>query len=160
MDIKADNETIYSRFSHWVACQQDAPAVAEDGRAVSYRQLDRMANAIMSKFYGKEYQAVGIVMSHSIEMMAAILAVLKSGAAYVPTEPSLPKERIDYMMSTAGVEFVINDEYCRDLPDVGPHPDRSNPRRSGLHTLHFRHIGATKRSGGGKPQCSKLCGSF
>lgn len=127
MDIKADNETIYSRFSHWVACQQDAPAVAEDGRAVSYRQLDRMANAIMSKFYGKEYQAVGIVMTHSIEMMAAILAVLKSGAAYVPAEPSLPQERIDYMMSTAGVEFVITDEYCRDLPDAGPHPDRSNP---------------------------------
>lgn len=47
--------------------------------------------------------------------IAARLAVLKSGAFYVPTEPSLPQERIDYMMHTACVDFVINDNYCKHL---------------------------------------------
>ena len=122
-----DSKTIYSRFSRLAAVQPDADAVVEDGRSISYRDLDVMANAIMSKFYAKRYPAVGIVMSHGIEMIATMLAVLKSGAAYVPAEPSLPRERIDYMMRTAGVDFVITDDYCRDLPGAEPLPDRSVP---------------------------------
>lgn len=66
-------------------------------------------------------------MSHGIEMIAAMLAVLKSGAAYVPAEPSLPKDRIDYMMDSAGVSLVITDDYCRDLPAAKSFPDRSTP---------------------------------
>lgn len=123
-----DSKTIYSRFSQWVTSQPQAPAVVEDGRSVTYRELDVMANAMMSGFYEKGYKAVGIVMSHGIEMIAGMLAVLKSGAAYVPAEPSLPQERIEYMMRTAGVEFIITDDYCRDLPVDASHlPDRSTP---------------------------------
>lgn len=123
-----DRDTIYSRFSKWVETQPEAVAVAEDGRSATYRQLDTLANAIMAKFYDREYQAVGIVMNHGIEMIAAILAVLKSGAAYVPAEPSLPRKRTDYMMRTAGVDLVITDDYCRDLPEAEPLPDRSTPQ--------------------------------
>lgn len=120
-------KTIYGTFYIQVKSLPDAPAVTEDGRTVTYRQLDEMANAIMSKFYEKGYKTVGLVMSHGIEMIAAMLAVLKSGAAYVPAEPSLPAERIDYMMDTAGAAFVITDDYCRDLPHAAPLPDRSVP---------------------------------
>ena len=107
--------------------QPDAVAVTEDGRSTTYRELDRMADAIMAKFRTEHYAAVGIVMSHSTEMIAAMLAVLKSGAAYVPAEPSLPQERIDYMMRTAGVDFIITDEFCRSLPSSEPLPDKSVP---------------------------------
>ena len=120
-------ETIYQRFYKWVKQQPSAAAVVEDDRSVTYRELDNMANAIMSKFYKKQYSAVGIVMSHSVEMIAAMLAVLKSGAAYVPAEPSLPQNRIDYMMHTAGADFIITDEYCRHLPETKLLPDRSAP---------------------------------
>lgn len=122
-----DRNTIYARFSRFVATQPDARAVAEDGRSATYRELDSMANAIMSKFYADSPAAVGIVMSHGIEMIAAMLAVMKSGAAYVPAENTLPAERIDYMMETAGVSLVITDDYCRDLPAAEPLPDRSTP---------------------------------
>lgn len=122
-----DRSTIYSRFSQWVVRHPDAMAIVEEGRSATYRELDAMANAIMSKFYSKQYPTVGVVMSHGIEMIAAMLAVLKSGAAYVPAEPTLPKERIDYMMRTAGVDLVITDSYCRNLSDAEPLPDRSVP---------------------------------
>lgn len=121
------NNTIYSRFSQWVKSQPDAVAVTEDGRSTTYRELDRMADAIMAKFQTEHYAAVGIVMSHSTEMIAAMLAVLKSGAAYVPAEPSLPQERIDYMMRTAGVDFVITDGFCRNHPSSEPLSDKSVP---------------------------------
>lgn len=119
------NKTIYKRFSQWIELQPDAIAVVEDDRSVTYRELDIMANAIMSKFYAEKYAAIGVVMNHGIEMIAAMLAILKSGAAYVPAEPSLPQERIDYMMHTAGAEFIITDEYCHNLPEVQPLSDRS-----------------------------------
>ena len=120
------NNTIYSRFSQWMKSQPDAVAVTEDGRSTTYRELDRMADAIMAKFRTEHYAAVGIVMSHSTEMIAAMLAVLKSGAAYVPAEPSLPQERIDYMMRTAGVDFVITDGFCRNLPSSEPLSDHGS----------------------------------
>lgn len=93
--------TIYSRFSQWVARQPDAMAIVEDGRSVTYRELDAMANAIMSKFYSKQYPTVGVVMSHGIEMIAAMLAAIKSGAAYVPAEPTLPKRWMTYRLRAA-----------------------------------------------------------
>lgn len=124
-DNKMKKRTIYDRFSYWAELQPDAIAVVEDGRSITYRELNNLTNAIMSKFYSKQYSTIGIVMSHRIEMIAAILAVLKSGGAYVPAEPSLPQARIDYMMQTAGVKFIITDNYCRDIPQTKLLMDRS-----------------------------------
>ena len=123
MNIK----TIYSTFARWVKLQPDAIAVVEDGRSATYRELDEMADAIITKFGHQPYRAIGLVMSHGIEVTAAMLAILKNGSAYLPAEHSLPTERIRYMMQTAGVEFVITDEFCRQLPKPGHFSDRSLP---------------------------------
>lgn len=119
--------TIYGKFNEWVRRQPEATAVVEDGRSVTYGELDELSNSIMAKFWPRHSAFIGIVMSHGIEMVAAMLAVLKSGAAYVPAEPTLPAERIGYMMRTTGVKLVITDEYCRHLPDAAPFPDASRP---------------------------------
>lgn len=110
-----NSSTIYSKFKETVNKYPDAPAVIEDDRILTYSELDSMVNSIMAKFYDSKPDFVGIVMHHGAEQIAAMLAVLKSGAAYVPAEPSLPQERIDYMMHTAGVKMIITDNYCRNL---------------------------------------------
>ena len=122
------NMTIYSRFKEMADRIPDAPAIVEDDRTVSYSQLADMADCILEKFYDRAPRFVGIVMSHGAEQIAAMLAVLKSGAGYIPAEPSLPQERIDYMMQTAGVDLIINDNFCRHLecPDKRM-ADRSTP---------------------------------
>lgn len=94
---------------------------------MTYRELDCIADRILARFADSRYPCIGIVMSHGIEMIAAMLAVLKSGAAYVPAEPTLPKDRIDYMMKSVGVTLVITDEYCMNLPPASHIPDRSTP---------------------------------
>lgn len=122
------NDTIYSRFAVWVNRNPDAVAIVEDGRTVTYGELDAMADAILDKFAMMRPDFVGIVMSHGAEMVAAMLAVLKSGAAYVPAEPALPRERIDYMMQTAGVSLVITDDFCHNLTATPiSHEDKSSP---------------------------------
>lgn len=122
------NETIYSSFKNWVEKQPEATAISQDGITVSFRQLDRYANAILAKFINERHAFVGIVMQHGFMQIAAMLAVLKSGAAYVPAEPTLPSDRIRYMMENAGVKLVIDDNFCQDIiPTTKEFEDKSTP---------------------------------
>ena len=82
-------------------------AVQDGSRALTYAQLDALADTIAAAFPDRNPAFVGIVMDHSVEMIASILAVLKAGAAYVPAEPSFPVERIRYMMKESDVDFII-----------------------------------------------------
>lgn len=125
------SSTIYSRFHHQAAGHPDALAVAEDGRTATFAELDLLSARVAAALAaGSDAPAVGIVMTHGIEMIAAMLGVLRTGAAYVPAEPSLPADRISYMMKTAGVKTVIDDDFFRSLPaEVSPQvvADRSTP---------------------------------
>lgn len=120
--------TIYGRFKKVVEKYPDAQAVVEDGLTLSFSQLDNLADRILSKFNTSDNKFIGIVMQHGALQIAAMLAVLKSGAAYIPAEPFLPKERIDYMMRNAGVSLIIDDKFCHNLPSHSKElPDRSTP---------------------------------
>lgn len=122
-------DTIYGRFKEQVDRQPDATVVYQDDVKISFSQLDKIADAILSKFRNQKYEFIGIVMRHGYMQVAAMLAVLKSGAAYVPAEPSLPVDRIKYMMRNAGVKLVIDDDFCKDLV-IGNEefPDESDPQ--------------------------------
>lgn len=123
----SDN-TIYGVFKKVVKQQPSSPVVYEDGRRVTFRELDALVNSILRKIGDKPHSFIGIVMHHGIMQIAAMLAVLKSGAAYVPAEPSLPQNRIRYMMKNAGVKLVIDDDFCRDIkPTEEDYPDSSKP---------------------------------
>ena len=99
--------SIYSEFREKVVAMPDAMAVQDGSRALTYEQLDALADTIATGFPTRNPAFVGIVMDHSVEMIASILAVLKTGAAYVPAEPSFPIERIRYMMKESDVDFII-----------------------------------------------------
>ena len=102
-----DMQSIYSEFREKVAAMPDAMAVQDGSRALTYEQLDALADTIATGFPTHNPAFVGIVMDHSVEMIASIIAVLKTGAAYVPAEPSFPIERIRYMMKESDVDFII-----------------------------------------------------
>ncbi|MCH5235923.1 MAG: amino acid adenylation domain-containing protein [Muribaculaceae bacterium] len=122
------DRTIYGRFKEIVDKYPEMPAVIQDGSTVSFSQLDELVDRILCNFYDQNYKFIGIVMEHGVYQIAAMLAVLKSGAAYIPAEPFLPKARVDYMMKNAGVKLVINDEYCKNLPIPNQHlSNRSTP---------------------------------
>lgn len=122
------NDTIYGKFKAQVNAHPDSVAILQDGLSLTFAGLDNLADRILTKFKNENYPLVGIVMSHGAYQIAAMLAVLKSGGGYVPAEPSLPKQRIDYMMKTAEVKLVIDDDFCLDLPEADPDlADRSRP---------------------------------
>jgi D-alanine--poly(phosphoribitol) ligase subunit 1 len=103
-------ETIYSLFRKQVEERPEALAVMDDKRQLSFNQLDRLVDTIASRFLTNQAKFIGIVMDHNVELIASILAVVKTGAAYVPAEPSFPVERIRYMMKECDVDFLITHE--------------------------------------------------
>lgn len=129
-------KTIYSRFKSRVNATPDAVAIIEDGRSFTYAELDKLIDAILRKFYGENHKFVGIEMTHCAEMIASMLAVLKSGGAYVPAETSLPPDRRDYMMERAGVKLIIDDEYCRNLAEGLPVTDDRSSADSPAYVLY------------------------
>ena len=109
-----ETQSIVSAFQKIVQENPTAAAVFDSRRHLSYGELARLADSIAARL-PEGCRRVGIVMDHSVEMIAAILAVLKCGAAYVPSEPGFPRQRIRFMMEDAGVEAVITHGKYREL---------------------------------------------
>ncbi len=101
-------KTIYEAFKEQVEARPDALAVMDEQQRLTYAELDALANEIAGSFPVEHPAQVGIVMPHGVSQIATILAALKTGAAYVPAEPTFPKERIKYMMREC--DFVVTDE--------------------------------------------------
>ena len=137
--------TIYSRFKELVKNDPDHPAVIDERSCVNYAGLDRLVDSLISRFPSFIPARVGIVMDHSVEMIGSILAVIKSGAAFVAVEPDFPPERLTTFLIENGVDFVITQEkyagLVRDFtrliitsevfidPALHPLPDRSQANR-------------------------------
>lgn len=102
--------TIYDLFREQVAKQPDATAVFDERRRITFLELNKLADTIATGFPVTRPKFVGVVMDHSVEMVASILAVLKLGAAYIPVEPSFPTERIRFIMKECNVDFVITQQ--------------------------------------------------
>jgi amino acid adenylation domain-containing protein len=88
---------------------------------MSYAELDaranRLARHLVSLGAGPE-QLVAVAIDRSAELVIAILAVLKSGAAYLPVDPGYPADRIDFMMSDAAPVVALTTRAARlRLPD-------------------------------------------
>ena len=104
-------------FKEIVEKQPEATAVIENKRTMTFQELSDMVDMIADSFPDGT-KAVGIVMRHRAEMIASILAVLKTGAMYIPAEPIFPTGRIHYMMDEANVDFVLTEmQFASKLED-------------------------------------------
>src|SRR3984885_2930102 len=88
-------------FAERVARTPDAVAVTFEGRSMTYREVEEAANRLAHLLAGHGAgpgECVALLLSRSAEAIVAILAVLKTGAAYLPIDSGLPAERIGFML--------------------------------------------------------------
>jgi len=107
--------TIHGLFEEQVQKGCDRVAVVVTGAGYfSYGALELKANRLARYLLdAQKIQAddrVGILLNSSIELAAAVLGILKAGAAYVPLDPLLPEERMKYMIDDADIAVVISEE--------------------------------------------------
>ncbi|MEU7871446.1 amino acid adenylation domain-containing protein [Dactylosporangium sp. NPDC049140] len=89
----------------------DAPAVVFEGRSMSYRELDGRADALAARLRADGAgpgRIVGVHAERGPQLVVALLAALKSGAAYLPLDPDNPPERTAFMVSDAEPVAVLS----------------------------------------------------
>lgn len=88
----------------------DETLVVAGQRGLSAAELEARANRLARHLQSLGVCPgvyVGIGLGRSLELMVALLAVVKAGGAYVPLDPGYPRERLDHMVSAAGLKLVI-----------------------------------------------------
>ncbi|MFM9599127.1 amino acid adenylation domain-containing protein [Streptomyces turgidiscabies] len=107
-------------FAEQVRLRPDDIALVFEDTALTYAELDdragRLAAALIARGAGPE-RVVALAVPRSAELIVAEVAVLKSGAAYLPVDTDYPADRISYMLADAGpVCLVTTEEVAEDIP--------------------------------------------
>lgn len=95
-----------------------AIAVQFEDRALTYDELNRQANRLarfLRRRGAKADVPIAVCLERSTDMVLALLAILKSGAAYVPLDPDLPVERLEFLLADLSPPVVMTHERHRDL---------------------------------------------
>ncbi|WP_099965240.1 non-ribosomal peptide synthetase [Streptomyces sp. JV178] len=111
---------LVDRFEAMAAKHADRTAVTCGDRSLTYRELDRRANALALEFVDRGVSAgdlVALALDRDLEMVVCILATLKAGAVYVPVDPGYPQDRIRTTVEDADVRLVVGTpEVCALFP--------------------------------------------
>ncbi|MFF8812629.1 AMP-binding protein [Streptomyces pactum] len=103
----------------------DHPAVVFEGTRLSYAELNaranRLARLLVAHGAGPE-RRVAIAVPRSPELVTTLLAVLKTGAAYVPVDPGYPAERIAYILGECRPALLLTTAATEDLPGAADTP--------------------------------------
>ncbi|MBI1822713.1 MAG: FkbM family methyltransferase, partial [Nitrospirae bacterium] len=96
-------------------------ALRAGGAEFSYVELDELANRLAQVLRtrgGARGNRIGICLERGSDMLAVVLAVLKTGASYVPLDPSFPKERLKYMAEDAKLTLLVTRSSLADFFDI------------------------------------------
>lgn len=125
-----DNAREYSRsaclhelFETQAERTPNSVAVMSDGGSLSYRELDQRANQLahLLRSLGAGPDArVALLLERSVEMIVALLGILKAGCAYVPLDPDYPVARLRFMLADSGAAVLLTDSRLAAPDAPGP----------------------------------------
>ncbi|WP_210587076.1 non-ribosomal peptide synthetase [Streptomyces sp. GESEQ-35] len=120
--------TVDALVRHRVAADPDAVAVVTDnGTELTYSQFDARVNALTHLLIDEGVRVgdrAAIAMTRSVDLVVALTAVMRAGAAYVPIDPGYPTERIKHILDNAAPSVVITDQHTAETHKkaLGEHP--------------------------------------
>ncbi len=101
---------VHQQFEAQAARTPDATALVFQNKSLSYRELDARANQISNALIEKGVAPgdfVAVCVNRSTDLVAALLGVMKAGAAYVPMDPSYPRDRLAIMLEDSAAKVVV-----------------------------------------------------
>ena len=139
-------QAIHRLFEEWAERTPDAPAVSFGDRTLSYAELNRWADGLARRLRGLGVGAeslVGLMAERSPEMIAGLIAILKTGGAYLPLDPVYPQERLAFFLADSGTVLVLaQPALVQRVPEASarvillePHP----PEEGGLAHVSTAH---------------------
>ena len=138
------SQCVHEVISSQVERTPDAVAVQVGDTTLTYRQLDDRAAAIASRLVqagAGPGTVVAVLLDRTPDLVAAVLGILKSGAAFLPLDPRQPAARNTFCINDAGANIVLTDHQLPtggdavtatviNLGDPGPHAPRQGARSS------------------------------
>ncbi|HEX7306424.1 amino acid adenylation domain-containing protein [Lentzea sp.] len=123
-------QNLPSAVDRAVRSAPDVPAVEYDGVVLTYAELDVragvLARALASRGAGPE-TVVAVAVPRSVELVVALLAIVRTGAAYLPLDPDYPAERTAHMVEVARPALTLGlaevRDWTGDAPLTAPLPD-------------------------------------
>ena len=104
---------LHELFLRQAALTPDAIAVRRESRELTYRQLDessaRLAQRLSARGVAAETR-VGVCLANPVDMIVAIVAVLRSGGVYLPLDINYPVDRLRYMLADSGAALLVMDD--------------------------------------------------
>ncbi len=126
-DAAGSQDMLHTLFTKQVALRRDEPAVITASMTVTYGDLDGLSEQAGRWLRGhgvQPNQLVAIVMEKGWEQVVAVLGVLKSGAAYLPIDASLPPERLQFLLVEGDVTCVLTQSIVDEALAWPPHMQR------------------------------------
>ena len=108
--VDFDDKNIIELFEKQVAETPNAPAVSFEKITLTYAELNAKANQLAHYLKNNKItngHRVALFLNRSLKLVISILAVLKTGASYIPIAANYPKERIKYMLTDSGSSMLL-----------------------------------------------------
>ncbi|WP_164904304.1 non-ribosomal peptide synthetase [Streptomyces albidoflavus] len=105
------DETLAGLFAGQAARTPDAVALVSDGTEVTYAELDQRSDRLARHLIGlgaAPETLVGVALDRSVDQIVALVAVVKTGAAYLPVDPGQPRHRTDLVLTDASPVLVLS----------------------------------------------------
>jgi len=109
----ATDKCVHQAFEKRVEKCPDAIALVFEGQRVTYKELNERANQLahhLQKLGVGPEILVAICAERSLEMIVAIVGILKAGAAYLPLDPEYPRDRLAFMLEDARVSLLLTQQ--------------------------------------------------
>ena len=110
---------VHELIGQQAQARPDRTALVFGTQRMSYGELNARANQLARHLLAQGVQRddrVGIAAERSLDMLVGLLAIMKTGAAYVPLEPTLPADRLQYMIEDSGLQLlVLQPKFRNDL---------------------------------------------
>jgi surfactin family lipopeptide synthetase A len=123
VDFPEKDSALHQLLERQVERTPDSVAVEFEAQTLTYRQLNSRANQL-AHFLRKQGAGpdvlVGVSLDRSLDMVVALLGVLKAGAAYVPLDPTYPADRLAFMVEDSGLKVLLTQESLLPLWSGSP----------------------------------------
>jgi amino acid adenylation domain-containing protein len=104
------NQCVHQLFEQQVELMPEAVAVTFEDQLLTYQTLNKRANQLAHHLQQSGVSSevrVGLCLERSVDLVIALLAILKAGGVYVPLDPNYPQERLAFMLADAQVSVLL-----------------------------------------------------
>ncbi|HEX8104869.1 MAG TPA: amino acid adenylation domain-containing protein [Solirubrobacteraceae bacterium] len=109
-DARGTGRRLEALFERYAEARPSAPAVRFGDEVVTYGELDRRAGALAGRLLAsgvRREDVVALMLERSVDLIVAMLGVLKAGGAYLPLDPHYPEDTLRFTLADSGAELVL-----------------------------------------------------